>query len=81
MNIMSGYEDDSGIAEVPEEEEKLTDERREFNPMVTWFYMCVAIGSVYGVGYIGGFPLMILVTVFLMIWMVWKHVISQGNYC
>lgn len=43
--------------------------RRSFNPMTTWIYMCAAIAIIYASGWIGGYPLMIVVTLFLLIWL------------
>jgi hypothetical protein len=46
------------------------DVRRDFNPMITWVYMCAALGLIYGAGAIGGSPFLIITTLFFVVWIV-----------
>ncbi|UCE11075.1 MAG: hypothetical protein JSW61_03835 [Candidatus Thorarchaeota archaeon] len=44
--------------------------RRSFNPMITWVYMCAALGFIYAAGAIGGSPFLIIASLFFVVWIV-----------
>ncbi|TXT55727.1 MAG: hypothetical protein BAJATHORv1_30107 [Candidatus Thorarchaeota archaeon] len=50
------------------EDEKPQDVRKDFNPMVTWILLCGALAVSYGLLWLGGYPLLTMFMVFLLVW-------------